>query len=127
MEPFILDGKTYNVAVTGLTRKFTVPDSGLSGRMQNGDIFRDPVGTYYNYTMRVVQRGGDAQALDGFWEAISQPVRKHICVFPYGQQTLTQEMYVISGAQPLIYLSDGIRRWGELSVDFIAASPRVTP
>lgn len=121
-----MDNVAYNVSVTSLTRKFSVMDTDQSGRTQNGHMYRDIIGTFYNYTMTVQERNGDAASLEKFWAAISDPSKKsHICVFPYGQTTLTQEMYVTSGEQALKFMDRNRNHWGELSVNFIAMGPEV--
>lgn len=126
IEVFRMDGISYNVSVTALNRKFSVMDTDKSGRTQDGRMYRDIIGTFYNYTMTVSERNGDAAALESFWAAISDPTRvSHICTFPYGQRTLTQEMYVTSGDQPLERMDKDGNHWGELSVNFIAMNPEV--
>ena len=125
MHVFLLDGIGYNVDVLSLTRKFSVMDTDKSGRTQDGQMYRDVVGTFYNYTMTVGERGGDAAALEAFWQAVSDPQVSHVCVFPYGQQTLTQRMYVTGGEQGLKLIRKGKNHWGELTVNFIAMGPEV--
>lgn len=125
IQPFMLDGMAYNVNVTKLTRKFSVLDSDKSGRTQDGQMYRDVIGTFYNYEMTIQECGGDAAALDAFWEAISQPDESHICVFPYGQKTLSQQMYITSGEQDIRLMTKERNYWGEISVSFIAMSPKV--
>lgn len=126
MQQFLLDGVAYNVHVTSLTRQFSVLDSDSTGRTQNGQVYRDVIGTFYNYSMTVEPRDGDDAAMDAFWEAISRPVESHVCVFPYGQETLTQRMYVTSGEQDIRRLTRQAAHWGEVSVDFVATEPKVT-
>ena len=126
LQPFLLDGVAYNVHVTKLTRKFSVLDSDSSGRTQDGQMYRDVIGTFYNYAMTVQQSGTDADSLDAFWEVISQPAVSHICEFPYGQQTLTQKMYITSGEQDIRLMTQDKNHWGEIQVNFIAMSPKVT-
>ncbi len=127
IDVFTMDGISYNVRVTKLTRKFSVLDSDKSGRTQNGEMYRDPIGTFYNYSMTVQPKNGDVAAMDAFWEAISQPVTSHVCTFPYGQKTLTQRMYITSGEQDVLRLAEHITHWGEVTMNFIAMSPKVTP
>lgn len=127
MKPFVLDGVDYNVHVTKLTRKFSVLDTEKSGRTMTGEMYRDPVGTFYNYSMTVSPSGADPKAIDAFWEAISQPVESHVCVFPYGQTTITQRMYVTGGEQDLLHMRPSANTWGEISINFIAMSPKVVP
>lgn len=125
--PFLLDGRAYNVSVTSLVRKFSVLDRGSSGRTQDGVMYRDVIGTYYNYEMTVRRKGSDAAALDQLWEAVSRPDVSHVCTFPYGQQTLTQRMYVTSGEQAVRLLTPGKSYWNELKLSFVAMEPRVVP
>lgn len=126
-QPFLLDGVAYNVCVTKLTRKFSVLDFDKTGRTQNGEMYRDIIGTFYNYSMTVEQRGDDAAAMDEFWEAISQPKVSHVCAFPYGQTTMTQRMYITSGEQDVTGITVDKTNWGEMSLSFIAMSPKVVP
>ena len=122
---FTIDGVGYNVQILQLTRKFSVMDTEKSGRTMNGEMYRDPVGTFYNYTMVVAARDGDVAALDAFWEAMSKPVPSHVCVFPYGQDTLTQKMYVTGGEQNLDLVTGKKNHWGDISINFIAMGPKV--
>ncbi len=124
---FKIDGKSYNVRVTKLTRKFSVMDTDKSGRTLDGEMYRDPIGTFYNYTMAIAPCTGDTKAMDAFWEAISQPKKSFVCEFPYGQTTLVQKMYVTSGEQDLTGIFSGKSRWGEMSINFIAMGPKVKP
>ena len=126
-QPFLLDGKAYNLRVSKLTRKFSVLDTGKSGRTQNGTMYRDVIGTYYNYSMTVERCGQDYEALDAFWEAISQPEKSHVCVFPYNQETLSQQMYITSGEQTLLSRTEKRTMWGEITLSFIAMTPKVVP
>lgn len=127
MQAFMMDGIAYNVRVSNLTRKFSVQDTDRTGRTQDGEMYRDIIGTFYNYSMTVEQMDGDTEAFDQFWEAISQPVESHVCVFPYNQVTMTQRMYVTSGEQSVISRKSTRTHWGEMEVSFIAMSPKVVP
>ncbi len=124
---FLMDGIAYDVRVLTLKRKFALVETGVSGRTQDGQMYRDLFGTYYHYTMTVAQRGEDGQALDDFWEAVSKPKASHVCVFPYGQNTLTQRMYVTAGEQALLRMDKDRNHWGEIQIEFVAMAPEVTP
>ena len=90
-------------------------------------MYRDLFGTYYHYTMTVAQRGDDAESLEAFWQAVSTPAVSHICTFPYGQQTLTQRMYIKAGQQILQHRDALKNHWGTVEIEFIAMAPEVTP
>lgn len=127
IKPFVIDGIEYNVHVVKLTRKFSVLDSSKTGRTQDGSMYRDVIGTFYNYSMTVAEKDGDTAALDEFWEAISTPDESHECVFPYGQDTLSQTMYITSGEQDIRLLLSDRTHWGEITINFIAMNPKVVP
>ena len=124
---FWIDGVPYNVSVTALSRKFSVMDTDKTGRTQDGGMYRDIVGTFFNYSMTVQERGGDAASLESFWNAICEPVASHKCRFPYGQDYLEQEMYVTSGEQSLKIMRPTQNEWGAINVNFIAMEPEVIP
>lgn len=124
---FTMDGIAYQVDVTDLTCKFSVLDTEQTGRTQDGKLYREPIGTFYNYSMTVAAKPNHRADFDAFWEAISQPVASHICTFPYGQQTLSQRMYVTSGEKALRLLKPEFADWGAVTVNFIATEPQVTP
>lgn len=124
---FYIDGVAYNVRVLSLTRKFAVTETGISGRTQDGQMYRDLFGTYYNYAMTVAQRGEDAEALDAFWQTVSDPTVSHLCTFPYGQKTLTQRMYVKAGQQALQRVEADQNLWGQVELEFVAMAPEVVP
>ena len=125
MEVFTMDGVRYDVHVTELRRSFSIPDTEQAGRTQDGRMYREPIGTFYNYTMTVSRNGANDEAMDALWEAISQPVDSHICSFPYGQKMLTQRMYVTSGQQNIQLINCSGNHWGDITVDFVAMEPKV--
>lgn len=127
VKPFIMDGKEYNVHVMKMIRKFAVTDSELTGRVQTGEMYRDIIGTFYNYTMTIAPKNGDIGAMDDLWDEISKPQEYHICEFPYNQSTLAQRMYVTSGEQPLIQINENENVWGDITINYIAMEPEVVP
>ncbi len=125
VRPFVMDGVEYDVSVMELTRKFSVLDSPNSTRTQDGGMYRDPIGTYYNYTLSVQRRGSDHTAFDRLWEALSAPVVSHVCTFPYNQHVLTQRMYVTSGEQKISQIYEDCTAWDRMTINFIAMEPKV--
>lgn len=122
---FLMDGVSYNVQVMSLKRSFEIKEAIAAKYTQSGDIYRDLVGTYYNYTITVRERNSDREALDAFWNAISKPVASHDCVFPYNQETLSQKMYIKTGTQDISRLYEDGATWKDITVQFIAKEPKV--
>lgn len=124
MDVFLLDGKTYNVNVMELKRKFAVTDTKNSGRTMDYSMHRDIIGTFYNYTMKVQRMGNDTVSYDDFYEAITAPINvSHEMTFPYGQETLTFQAYVTQGEDSL-QIRKGQNRWEGLSLTFTAMEPQ---
>ena len=121
---FTLDGKDYNVFVTGLTRNFEVADSDATGRTADWKMHRDVVGTFYNYTLKVEPNHHDMNAYNSFYEAISAPTESHTLVVPYGDTTLTFQAYVSKGKDDLFQIYRSKNYWDGLSVNFIAMEPQ---
>lgn len=122
---FLIDGESYNVQVMSLKRSFEIKDAIRASETQNGNIYRLPIGTYYNYSMTIREKDGDREAFDAFWETISKPVTSHVCVFPYNQTTISQKMYVTAGSQEINRLYADGATWKDITLNFIAQAPKV--
>lgn len=126
MAVFLLDGEEYNINVSELQRSFSVTDTDNSGRTIDGSMWRDIIGTYYNYTLNLFPEMDDVESYDRFFDRISDPAYdSHEMVFPYGQETLTFRAYITSGKDKLI-VRNGKNYWGlkGLSVTFTAMEPQ---
>ena len=73
--PITLDGVTYSTLhVMKLTRNFSVLDGPNAGRMMDGSMTRDIIGTFYNYSVEIDPDAASRSDYDSFYEAISAPV-----------------------------------------------------
>ena len=126
---FTLDGRAYNVRVMSLTRSFEVLDGENTGRtISDGAMFRDIIGTYYNYEMEIDSSKLSPADYDNLWESLSAPVDCHTVSFPYGRAgMLTQQMYVSSGIDQLKRIEDGVNFWAGLKIKYIAMQARRVP
>ena len=124
---FSIDGKEYNVTVPagGIQRSFSVLDTDKSGRSQSGDMIRDIIGTYYNYSIEINTKMLNYDEYDQLYDIISSPAEYHMLTVPYGQKTLTFKAYVTSGSDSFdVKGKDGKIRWKGLKLNFIAMSPQ---
>lgn len=127
---FTIDGVDLRVWVTGVKRGFAVTDSEISGRLKNSDMFRDIIGTFYNYTLNVEPDPDYRADYDTFYDIVSAPTPFHDMVFPYGQGTIAFKAYVTSGEDDFKGEKKGetrINKYSGLSVQFIAKSPQRRP
>lgn len=127
VSPFVIDGVEYDskeIAIKSLTRSFQVLDGAKAGRSLGGDMLRDIVGTYYNYTIAFDAKIGHEDAYNRLYETLSAPVNSHTISLPFANETITQKMYVTSGSDKLIRFSkDGENFFTELSINFVSMSP----
>lgn len=122
------------IHVEELKRSFSVLDGKNTTRVLTGDMRRDIIGTYYNYSMSLVadaEEGSMAQ-YDAVYEVLSSPDECHTIKVPYAQGYKVFRAYVTSGEDNMVYRelgADGPTRtkWEGLSVNFIAMSPERTP
>lgn len=123
---FSLDGIYYNLFVTKLERDGQVTDTEASGRVNDYSMYRDIIGTFYNYNLTIYPYSDDdADDYDTFYNEITAPVPSHTLVVPYGQETLTFEAYVTKAKDTLV-VRNGKNIWGSegLSLSFIAMEPQ---
>lgn len=125
---FTVDGVSYGVMVPagGLTRSFKILDGPNAGRMLGGEMQRDVIGTYYNYTVKIQRAGASLEEYDRLYQVLTAPVDSHSVSFPYGQKTLTFEAYVTEGQDNLLRQSRGRNYWDGLSIQFTAMAPNRT-
>jgi hypothetical protein len=127
---FTIDGVDLRLWVTGVKRSFAVTDSEHSGRVKNNEMYRDVIGTFYNYTLTVEPDPSHRVDYDTFYDIITAPTPFHAMTFPYGQQVLEFTAYVTSGDDDIKPIMEGetqVNRYSGLSVQFIAKAPQRRP
>jgi hypothetical protein len=126
-----IDGVDLRLWEMEIKRGFAVTDSELSGRLKNSEMFRDIVGTFYNYTLGVEPHPDYREDYDTFYDIISAPVKFHTVKFPYGLHgTIEYVAYVTTGEDSDKPIENGEivdNRWSGLSVQFIAKEPQRRP
>lgn len=124
--PFTVDGREYNVLVPAgsLKRSFQVLDGPNAGRLLSGDMERDIIGTYYNYTLQIDTRKTSLAEYDELYEVLSAPEDFHIITMPYGQSTLSFTAYVTDGEDALTRTAGGKNYWTGLTIKFVAKAPQ---
>lgn len=130
IQPFILDGETFKIRIPagGIKRSAQILDGENAGRVVGtGQMKRDIIGTFYNYSMQVDTSDLDQDAYSRFYDYISAPVDSHVAAFPYNQRTITGEFYVTSIEDVLDRIDEHGNHWSGLAVNFIAMGPARTP
>lgn len=129
MSVFTLDGKAYNVFVPaeGIKRNGQILDGENAGRTLSGVMIRDIIGTYYNYSISIDTQQLEVEEYDALYDAVTAPVDYHELTVPYGQSELSFRAYITGAADVLISMENGVNRWGELTLSFVAMAPQRTP
>ena len=126
MAIFTIDGRSYDVEIVSLKRKFSVLDGDKAGRAADGSMMRNIIGTYYNYSMQINTERLSRSEYDSLYEILSAPADSHTVVLPYGRETLSQQMYVTGGEDDLRIDNAG-NIWDNLSIEFVAMTPKRKP
>lgn len=127
---FTIDGVDLRVNVINLKRGFSVTDTEHSGRVKSGEMHRDIIGTYYNYTLDVEPNPQFLGDYDTLYEIVSAPTAYHRMRFPYAQATLEFQAYVTNGEDELTIRGisgERIHRWSGMSLQFVAKEPQRRP
>lgn len=122
----LIDGRDYGLTVPegGIKRKFEIVDTDKAGRLITGEMLRDVVGTYYNYTVSFMTNKTTRQSYDAFYEAISAPVDYHMITIPYAQEMLTFKAYVTNGQDTLVRIDKDGNKWNGISINFVSMAPK---
>jgi hypothetical protein len=113
-----IDGNEYASIVAKISRDFNIVDTDNSGRLSNGDMFREIIGTFYHHTL-TIDGDFDPEEYTSLYEVLSDPVESHEITVPHGDGTLTYNAYVTSGTDTYI---NGA--YNGLSCKFIAMDPQ---
>ena len=122
-----IDGIEFAKAIINIKRSFSVLDGENTGRVIVGDMERDVIGTYYNYSATVDSSFMTLEEYDALYETISSPDEFHTMEVPYGQGTYVYKAYITSGSDELVLSKNGKNFWNNLSFNFIAKSPKRRP
>lgn len=126
---FTVDGVQYNVLIPrdGLKRSGQILDGDDAGRLQNGCMERDIIGTYYNYTLTIDTKGMRMSEYDALYEVLTAPVDYHVVTLPYGQGVISFDAYVSGVEDNLIMAQASGNTWGGMTVNFVAMAPKRVP
>ena len=84
---FTIDGVEYNVKCS-IERTVEIRESSISGQLMDGQIFRDVMGTYYSYEIRLEMPLKNRDRYAALIELLTEPVDGHAFVLPYNNGTL---------------------------------------
>lgn len=121
-----IDAVVYRVRVVygSLKRSFSIEDGPNSGTSIRKRAIRDIIGTGYAYEMQIEPDPRYPTDYDSFFDAVSAPVESHTVSFPYGQETLSFQAQIVSGADTYGGKLAGYERWNGLTLRFVPMEPQ---
>lgn len=119
----IIDGTSYDVAITSLKRTADVLDK-YAYRDENGDLHREVIGTYYNYTLSIGVINND-ELYNKLFDVLAEPVAYHVVTLPHDNYKF--EGYFSSVADEVARLTPSGAHFKGLTCKLIARLPRKRP
>lgn len=118
-----------DVAIGEYERNFNVLDGDNAGRAISGRMVRDIIGTYLGNSMTLMRRADNYEGLDTLWDyLVKHSVDDSVMLQAAdGQTTIEYEAYYTSATQKLAKVENGVRYWGDISINFIPMSAQVKP
>ena len=120
----IVDNVAYkNIHIASCKRDGEVLDGKNSGRVTAGDMFRDVIGTFYNYTMQIDTDEASLEEYDALFEVLTAPVKYHTVDMPYAQGYIRFQAYVSSVSDELKSVRSDGNKWNGMTMKFVAMKP----
>lgn len=120
---FKIDGREFNVFIPeeGIEMEFNILDGENAGRLQKGgEMYRDIIGTFYTYKIKIDTNRLDPQEYDDLFEILSSPVDSHELTVPYGQSEITFDAYITKGGHKLKQQYKGVNYYEGLTLEFVS-------
>jgi len=98
----IVDGVEYPVGILKMKRKGDILDK-TANRTEDGDLHREVIGTYYNFSLEI-RPGNDTEMYDRLFWVLTEPVAYHEVQLP--GQLEPAKMYFGSVQDEVRYIDD---------------------
>lgn len=116
----MIDGIPYDVAITSFKRKADILDKSAN-RSEDGELHREVIGTFYNYTLAIGVINND-KLYNTLFEVLSEPVAYHEVVLPH--DNISFKGYFSSVQDEVVRLTEDGAKFKGLTCNLIAKSPR---
>jgi hypothetical protein len=123
----IIDGTTYNIPIISLDRTGEFLDK-YANRTENGSLKRKLIGVFYNYSLKLGRSTSiGTTAYQALWDKLTEATEFHSVTVPGMTGNYTFTAYFSGIADTLQMQKSSINYWKNLTVDFIAKAPALTP
>jgi hypothetical protein len=120
-----IDGKFFSVPLVSVKRSFDFLDK-YAERTEDGDLKRELIGVYANYTMNfgVID---DDDLYESLVDKLTEPVEFHDFVLPSIRKSYSFRGYVSSLSDEMLKIEDNTVKFKGLTCKYIAKKPFRTP
>ena len=122
---FSIDGVEYRV-ICRIERRAEIRESDLSGLLMNGHYFRDVLGTYYSYEIRLEMPLKNKGRYASLIEQLTEPVDGHLFTLPYNTGTIQITGKVEEPEDVWVKLPSGYTYWDGLRFTISPNGPSKT-
>lgn len=119
---FAIDGVEYNVKCS-IEREIEIKESSISGMLLNGQVFRDILGTYYSYEVRLEMPLKNKGRYHTLIEQLSEPVDGHVFTLPYNTDEIQLTGKVDKPRDVWVKLPSGYTYWDGLEFTILPNGP----
>ena len=137
MNYFKINGKSYDVVVTGIEENFNILYSKNTGRTiaEGAPMTLDPLGSFYGHKVSLRRKTGFEKQFDEVYEIVSKPIsvveEEDALLFEVAhlQSTISYRAYVSSGSRAVEKIDEKNEKvyWGEVSLNIVPIKAQVLP
>lgn len=122
-----IDGTHFDIPMVSLKRSANFLDK-YAERVETGDLERELIGVYYNYTLTVGSSDTFGETdYDGFWDKMTEPVEFHDISVPTAKGYYTFRGYISSVSDEYEQILDDKAVFKGFTCKFTAKRPARTP
>lgn len=121
-----IDGTYFDVPLVSVKREAKFLDKYAEREEETGDLLRELIGVYINYTMNFGTIDDD-DTYEKLWDILTQPVAFHDVTLPSTKRQYTFRCYVSSVSDEMEKILDDTVKFKGLTCKYIAKAPARTP
>lgn len=121
-----IDGTYFDVPLVSVKREAKFLDKYAEREEETGDLLRELIGVYINYTMNFGTIDDD-DTYEKLWDILTQPVAFHDVTLPSTKRRYTFRCYVSSVSDEMEKILDDTVKFKGLTCKYIAKVPARTP
>ena len=121
-----IDGMYFDVPLVSVKREAKVLDKYAEREEDTGDLLRELIGVYLNYTMNFGTIDDD-DLYERLFDKLTEPVAFHDVTLPSTKKSYSFRRYVSSASEEMEKILDDTVKFKGLTCKYIAKAPWRTP